>query len=765
MERKERLGDLATTVRAFLGILEKRKWFAVAVFLATFGAAVLITSRQTPVYRATASVIIDKRSPAVLTRMQEVIELGSSDYWSVKEYMHTQYEILRSRRMAKRVVDKLTLSLDEHFLGLGKGQRGKSLVEKRRIMADIDPVSRLMTKISVEPKPESQVVLVSAEDTDPFVAQQLANAVVTEYKEENLEYKRRIVTEAMTELRSMMVQLKKKKEDAEARVLEFERRHSMGSLESRKAAVSSRLSMLNERYVGARLDRINLEKSAERGELELAIGEIEVLLEMDDVSGVSHPVVVESGTISRLKFSLVEAGSMARELSARYGPKNPKMIAAYSQRRLIQRAMKEEARRLLEAELNRLQKKLAEKTNNLKKSLDVELELTRELEGAKEEEAALVKLELDYQPLVARRDEARQFFDDVKKRYSETNLSAQVETNNVRIQDLATAPRDPVRPNRKVNYALGFLIGLLLGISAAFFVESLDATLKTREDIEAIEGMHFLGLVPAVGEIEGRDEEGRDKRELFVHLYPKSSVTENFRTAKTNLFFSKPGKRPRLILVTSPGPKEGKTTVATNLAAVTAPAGSRTLIVDTDMRRPRVHKLLGISRRPGVTEYFHSNEHISRFIQRSPVEGMDVLTCGSLSPNPVEILESAKFRHMIDDLLGIYDTVIFDSPPLLAVADGKIISSFVESAVLVVRAGRTTKEALREASSLILPVLEDSIGVILNAFDIEKHSYRYYYYRSKRYGYHNYYTYGEPEAEMEALKTGQKKGPTGVTNG
>lgn len=739
-------GELANTVRGFLGILQKRKWTGIAVFFVVLGTTVLVTERQQPIYRATATVIIDRRSPAVLAGKQEVIELGVGEFWNSRDYLQTQYEVLRSRRLAKRVVDRLTLALDEKFLGLDRGEAPLSAEEKRRKMAGMDAVGMLMSKIAVEPKMDSQVVLVSVEDAEPHVAMQLANALVTEYKEENVDYKKSVVAEAMAELRSMMVQLKREKEAAEKRVLDFERRHSIGSLASRKEALRARMTRLNEEYVAARVRQINLEKSPERYEIERELLGIRKILDGRDVVSSSHPRLVGDSTVSRLKFMRVELDSRYRELTAKYGPKHPQMQAISSQRRLVAQSAEQEARRILSAAAEELSVKLDEARDELAKSIHVEEELAKELALAEEEESSLGRLELDYAPLVARRDEADERYQEVRKRYSETDLSAQVETNNIRIQDLATAPKKPVRPMKRVNYAVGVLIGLLLGVGFAFFVESLDNTLKTREDIEASTRGVFLGLVPAVSDGIGGDEP-RGKRELFVHIYPKSSVTETFRTAKTNLFFSLPGRRPRLILVTSPGPKEGKTTVATNLGAVAALAGSRTLIIDTDMRRPRAHRVLDVPRRPGITEYFYENRPISDFVQKTVVEGLDVLTCGALSPNPVEIIESRRFRDMIDELLGLYDTIFFDSPPLLAVADAKIICAMVEMVVVVVRAGTTTKDALREATRLVEPVMGDNIGIVLNYFDVAKHSYRYYYYRSKRYGYYNYYSYGDSEVE------------------
>jgi len=736
--------DVAGTLRVFLGVLEKRKWFALGVLIATLGATFLLTSRQVPIYRATATLIIDRRSPTVLSRVQEVIELGSSDYWSIKEYMQTQYEILKSRRLAKRVVDKLTLGLDERFMGVPVNA-GLSEGEKRTLMAEKDPVAVLLSKVSVESKPDSQMALVSVEDPDPHMAQELSNALATEYKEENLEYKKRVVTEAITELRNMLTRLKQDMESAEARAQEFERRHSMVSLESRKAQVMDRLKLLNDRYVLASVSRAEVETSSTREELKSRIAEIDKLLEEGDFLNAAHPRLMASANITGLKMRLVEMDTEIR--GSKYLEKHPVTQAMAGQRALVYKALKNEARTLLQSERTTLAFKLQEEENRLTNTIRMEEEIRKQLESAKEAEGALAKAQLDYAPLLKKAQETRKMYEEIKARYSETTLSAQVETNNVRIQDLAVEPKAPVRPNKQLNLLVGLVIGLLLGIGAAYLIESLDSSLKTREDIESVGQVNFLGLIPAVEESDQVSEEGQAAPELYVHHQPRSSIAEHFRTVKTNLFFSKPSAKPKRILVTSPGPREGKTTVGMNLAAVAAATGSRTLVIDTDMRRPRIHRLMGMPRRPGIAEYYMGNQQAKRFVRGTVVPGLDVLTCGALFPNPVEIIESRKFWDMVEELSNEYEIVIFDSPPLLAVADAKIVCSMADAVLLVVRAGTTTKEELREALSMLSPVLNDDVGVVLNGFDVEKHSYRYYYYRSKTYRYYRYYSYGEQGEE------------------
>jgi capsular exopolysaccharide synthesis family protein len=440
-----------------------------------------------------------------------------------------------------------------------------------------------------------------------------------------------------------------------------------------------------------------------------------------------------------------------RELEESYGPKWPALRAAVDQRGLLRSAMQREARQLLESKLAGLVTQLQDENDKLLKVVHTEEELAREIERAKSEEAALLKIRLDYGPLTVKRDEARVLFEEISQRYARTALVSQVETNNIRVEDLAVEPSSPMPGHQKVRLLLGILIGFAVGVGLAGFVEALDSTVKTREDVEEVSGLSFLGLVPlhdyAEDELLG-DAEGPSHELLLFHR-PRSTVAEHIRTVRTNIFFAAPGVRPRLVVVTSPGPREGKTTLAANLGAANAMAGARTLLMDLDMRRPRLHNVFNQAKQPGLTEAYEGALDLRSVIRPTAVAGLDFLPCGAVSANPVEILESQRFRDMIDELLGIYDTVVMDSPPLLSVADAVVQSSYAQVTVLVAKAGSTAKEALREARDMLAGVVDRKVGVILNCFDVERHAYRYSYYKSKRYGYYNYYTITE-ETAVEA---------------
>jgi capsular exopolysaccharide synthesis family protein len=313
-------------------------------------------------------------------------------------------------------------------------------------------------------------------------------------------------------------------------------------------------------------------------------------------------------------------------------------------------------------------------------------------------------------------------------------------TTHVRIVDRAVLPQYPVSPNNTLNAIGGTLGGLALGILIIVAMRFLDRRLRSPEAVEEM-GVTILGVVPR---LEGRKEGGSKRRarrleavdetELFVHAHPMSTAAECCRTLRTNLMFMSVGaKTAKVFVVTSTNPREGKTTVASNLAASIAQSGKRVLLVDTDLRRPRVHAVFGISKDPGVTSVVVGATDLKSCVVASEVPGLFVLPAGPVPPNPSELLHSPRFHELLERARQEYDCVIFDSPPLGAVTDAAILSPQVDGTIVVVQAGQTTRDALRSTIRQLNDVGAKILGAVLNNLDISSAEYgQGYYYR--RYG-------------------------------
>ena len=750
---KERSNE---ALRSLGHVLMKRRLVAVLAISAILAATVMFTERQPKIYSAGASLIVDNRSPSVLTSVKEVIELGSGSYWSTTEYLKTQLEVIKSRQLAKRVVDRLGLAMDERFLGLSALPLTPK--QKRARMAKMDAVELLMDAIRANLKIDSRVVMLTVEHTDPAMAADIVNTLAEEYRDQNLEFRKQILRQANDELREMTDGLRAEREEAERRVMTFERKHGVGSLDIRQKAVEARILSLNEKFTLANIDRINIKSSRGRQELAHQISEVEAVLESRDVTATSYPRVVESGDVSALRTQLVQFEVKEKEIKRRYGEKHPALKAVKDQRRLVRRSLKDTVERILRADLSELQRKKREEEDKLAQILDAERGLLKELRTARVEETALKRIQLEHEPLKNRLGEITKVYDSIRSRYQETTLSAQLETNNVRVQDFAIQPERPIKPNYRFNLFAGLILGILLAVGAAYFAESLDNTLRDRADVEAIPGIYFLGVLPSIRRTihaVGTSAYSRE-RDLYPFYHPKSSAAEHLRSIQTNLLYNDPSKRPRVFLVVSPNPQEGKTTLAIHTSVIFATSGLKTVIVDTDMRRPRVHKAFDLNPRGGgVAAYLIQGGDVGDFIDASEVPNLHILGCGVRPPNPVELLQSRAFLRLLESLKARYDIILFDSPPMLAVADSRILATHVDAVICVAKARQTTRDTLREGRRYLDGVFPYPVGCVMNDVDMSSGSYHYYYYYGTKYGY--YASTDDVDERDEKKPAGNKK--------
>ncbi|MEQ9324922.1 MAG: polysaccharide biosynthesis tyrosine autokinase, partial [Polyangiaceae bacterium] len=339
-------------------------------------------------------------------------------------------------------------------------------------------------------------------------------------------------------------------------------------------------------------------------------------------------------------------------------------------------------------------------------------------------------------------------------RTKEADLSRMLRVNNISIVDRPLVPTAPVSPNVPLNLALGVFLGIILGIGIAFLRGLMDRTLKSPEDVKQELNVTFLGLLPQFGKSSDSPYGGKTRHrgrrimegptELVVHHAPTSGVAEAARAIRTNLMFMNPDDPARTLLVTSAGPSEGKTTVATCIAVAMAQAGQRVLLIDCDLRRPRIRSVFGIPTGSGVTSVLLDTE-FAEAVRETEVPGLHVMTSGPVPPNPAELFHTGRFKKLLDEASRRFDRVIIDSPPVAAVTDATILSTLVDGALLVVRAGKTRKDVGRHALRSIQGVGGKLAGVVLNAMDVSRSSYGYapYYYYAKD----SYYATDTPELE------------------
>jgi capsular exopolysaccharide synthesis family protein len=440
--------------------------------------------------------------------------------------------------------------------------------------------------------------------------------------------------------------------------------------------------------------------------------------------------IINSHVVQQLKLKLSDLKQEEAELIKRYMPEHPKAVAVRERLNMV--------RGDLESEIDRILKSLE---GEYKQAIDTEARLGKAIEEVKQEALELNKKEIDYNRLRRERDNNQALYDMVLKREKEASLSRMLKVNNVRRHEAAREPLRPVRPRVALNMLVALILGLLGGVGLAFLVDDLDNTVKTQQQVENLLGLSFLGVIPSIhGENKKAMMQVAD-RDHYLIENPRSSVAECCRTIRTNLLFMSPDRELKLLLITSGGPREGKSTVAVALATTMAQAGSRVVVIDSDMRRPRLHKSFGLLNEKGLSTAILGDTRLDQAIQHTTVPGVDLLPCGPIPPNPAELLHTDNFRQILQQLSATYDRVLFDSPPVGAVTDATVLGSMVDGVILVVKAGATPWPAALQVKRRLTDVNARILGVVLNDVDLDSRRAGTYYQQ-----YYYYYRYGEDDA-------------------
>ncbi|MCK5851895.1 polysaccharide biosynthesis tyrosine autokinase [bacterium] len=403
----------------------------------------------------------------------------------------------------------------------------------------------------------------------------------------------------------------------------------------------------------------------------------------------------------------------------------------------------------LQSQLNDLEKKIAD-NDNLDEIKMFELEQKKaetqeEIKRKKDRIIELDNLSAQYNSYKKKILAAQNYYTILLNRAEEwTSSKDEFDPRNINIIDKAKPPTRPIKPRKTVNVLFGMIFGMILGVGIAFFIEYLDDTIKSPTDVENFLKVPFLGLIPTVS-----STQDLAAIEGIVENQPKGTIAENYRAIRTNILFS--SDRPvRQLVVTSTGPSEGKTTTAINIAEVMARAGDKTLIIDADMRRPRIHKVIKLEGdEKGLSNYLTGNATLDEIIHKSPIETLLVIPAGPIPPNPVEILNSPRLKELLDKMSERFDRIIIDTPPVIAVTDAAILARMADGVIFTVCGGRAHRDIVKRGINGLMKVGGHVFGVILNNVNIYRASYYDYYY----YNYYRYaYGYGYREKKVDKKK-------------
>jgi capsular exopolysaccharide synthesis family protein len=614
------------------------------------------------------------------------------------------------------VVDRLGLAKDADFLGLPANQ---DPAERAKALEEADAVGLLRSRIQVVPGKDSRVMNIGVEDTDPVRAALLSNEVAAAYMAENLALKLRTTEEARTWLEGRLDELGRQSKTDEMAVYDLKKDADMlsTSLESRLSIVSERINSYN-----LKLTEVQTRIAAQQARVD-AIHRLRKDAGNNDETWAEAVPGAKDGPIQDLKSRYGEQKAACAELSERYLPEHPKLLECNRKLEVVRADLLKSLSNVVRSAETQLVEAQGEEKN-----------LNKLLDTAKAEAFQVNKKAIEYGRLQRESDNTQRLYELVLKRLKDIELSGLLRTSNVRVLDPAQAVMVPVRPHTRRNLLVGWVMGLLLGVGVALFLEMLENTVGSQTDVEDVLGLAFLGVVPRMEATKAPGD-----RDLYVHRAPRSAVAECCRAVRTNLLFMSPDHPCKTLVVTSSGPQEGKSTTCINLGVAMAQSGNRVLLLDTDMRRPRLHRAFGVPNDLGISSLVVGEGSLDKAVKSTEVPNLFVLPCGPLPPNPAELLHTRAFKELLRQAGEKFDRIILDSPPLNAVVDAAVLATQADGVVMVLKAGRTDRGAAKRALRSLADVQARMFGAILNDVDL----------RQPRYGdtYLGYQGYGPTQDE------------------
>lgn len=737
-------------LRDYLRVLLRRKWIVITFFLVVATTGIVATYLATPIYRSSVTLKIENENPYITLFKDNI-----AYYQGSEDYMQTQYLVLRSKALAKRVARAMGLDKEQEEGTNPKpsktdGQEDPDILS-RPLEQDVIPrgTYTILGGVSVSPIPRTRMVAVSFDSPDPKFAALAANEIARSYIQFNVEMKFNATQQARDWLEKQLADMRAKVERSE----ETLNRHAAENriikiYEDRAAAITNgsgkeqgnggqnqpgpydRLDLLTNEMNKAISERIGRElvlREAKQGDFQL-------------VSAVSGNPQVQA-----LRTAYTQKELEYSNLSLTYKPEHPKMVKLKEEMNILKNQIEIEAKAALVG--MRKEYEVAVNRENFYRAA---------LDEYKRETLTTTDKMVQYQILKRDADTNRELYNGILQRLKETGISANMTTSNVQILDRAEVPGNPYKPDKRKNILMAVLFGLFGGLGLAFFVDYLDNTLKSPDDVEKKISLPSLGIVPKVSL---KDVVESRAKTLMVSLDDKSSsLLEAYRSITTYIQFSSPVRPPKVIVVSSARRDEGKSTTCINLAITQSSSYGKTILIDADLRKPQMHKIFSVDNAHGLSSYLTGQVDFGAegLVQPTNIPNLDVITAGVIPPNPSELLSSYRMKELIDQLSPLYSFILIDTPPVLGLSDSLVLSTIADGLILVVRAGSTPKDSVNQAKRLLKGVNAHILGVVLNYVresDLRYGSYGYYY---------SYYYYEEDDGTAKKKK--RKKHRKGQDN-
>lgn len=713
-------------LRELWSVIKHRKGTILLIFALVSLIALLVTLSMTPIYRAGVTLEINTEEKRVLDYDVEANAAPVSAA-NTKDFYQTQYELLKSRTLADRVINKMGLeanlkgeqlakpfyadtlqSIKDWFTAkpadsTAEGSGTENVKKGERPLSE-----KFLANVTVSPVKNSQIVTLYYDDPEPELAAAVANALAENYMSMNLERRADSTTYAKKFLDEQLVQAKSKLEESESKLVQYAKDKAIFNTDDKQNLVSKKLQGLSEALTEAEKDRIAAESDFRQAQ-----------------ASKSQARVQDSTVIQQLKASRAKLQAEYQDKIKTYKPEYPLMLQLQGQiSELDQQIQTESTVETTTAQTTLRSEYLAAKQK--------EDQLSAEVEKYKAELLNSQDKSIGYNTLQREVETNRQLYEGLLQRVKEVNVAGLSNTNNISIVDPALVPYAVHKPNVKLNLALGMVLGLFLGTVVAFLLEFLDDRIKSSEDLEKVLGVPLLGMAPSAS------KRSKENYALLTVEKPTSAVAEAFRSLRTNLMFATRTGAPKVMNVTSSGPSEGKSSTTINLATAFAQAGKAVLLIDGDLRKPTLHKHFKLDNSKGLANYLVGQENLEHITQTSFIPEVSVVTSGPLTPNPVELLSSEKLDELVsyaNNPQCPFDMIIIDSPPILGLADALVIGNRTQATLLVAAYNETHKRPLLAAFTRLRQARNHIIGTVMTkAKGNAGGSY---------YNYDYYYSYGE----------------------
>ena len=689
-------------LRKYVWLLFKHRWLvlgSVGVFICL---GLLATFLTTPLYQASTTVQINRDTPDFAS-MQSGQDAQLTAPVSDAEFYQTQYELLKSRTLAERVVADLGLQDDPAFLAavapsawtrirnlfFGGGSASKSAAEdvsERQKAA----AARILGNMDVAPVRSSSIVKLSYDSPNPALAAKIVNALASSFIKINLERRYNASTYARNFLQDRLTQLKAKLEESEKALVAYAEKERIVSAGDKQTLAQSNLQAANNDYAKASTDRLKAQLLWEQAQAS---------------DGLSLPQVLEDKAVQKLRETRAALQQQYQDKLGLFKPDYPEM-------------------KQLKGQIDEVGRQIAAEIGVIKDSIKAQYDAAVAQEKSLADQVNTLKSQvtdfqnrnIQYTILQREVDTNRQLYDGLLQRYKEIGVAGGVGVNNISIVDNADVPARPYKPSLPRNLAISLMLGLLFGAGAAFAREQFDDTFKSPEDLEENLGLPLLGLIPLAQSAEEHAKMLDD---------PRSALSEAYRSLRTSLQFSTTTGLPKSLLVTSSRAGEGKSTTARTLARNFSDLGMNVLLIDADLRKPSLHEALNLDNDVGLTNCLTGAALPPDVFQQTGMSGLTFMASGPLPPNPAELLAGPRMLSLLTIAAEQYDVVVVDGPPVAGLADAPLLASMAIGTLLVIDAVGTRRGVAKAALKRLHFARAQLVGAVVNKVDISAQSYGY----------------------------------------